>query len=85
MKLFVISFAPYDDRASVGGFDWYYDQDKALAAFEEEIRANDDTHIVRLIEFNSISSDKNSITQEIDDNLRQIEGRAIPIRQYIPV
>jgi hypothetical protein len=33
--LHVVTFDPFDDRASMGGFDWFYSEDSAVNRFNE--------------------------------------------------
>ena len=62
--LHVVTFDPFDDRASMGGFDWFYSEDSAVNRFNEYCK--EDTHVVRLINFQTNLFDKDKITQEID-------------------
>ena len=84
MNLFVVSFAPFQDRASVGGFDWYYNRDTADKAFANEVQQNGNTHDIRMIPFASSLSDPEEITHEIGSCILEIEEMMQPLKQHTP-
>jgi hypothetical protein len=84
MELFIVSFAPFQDRASVGGFDWFYKEEAACRAFDCEVNQNGTTHDIRLLPFVSSFSNPEEITHEIGSCLLDIEEMVSPLKQHTP-
>lgn len=88
-SIFIVSFAPADDRVGVGGFNWYPLVSSAIENYRDEVsesKSSGDTHIVRLLVANdapdNLTSDQ--ITDWIDSDLDRWEITESPIRQYVP-
>jgi hypothetical protein len=84
MQLFVVSFAPFQDRASVGGFDWFYKEEMAYEAFDSEVKENGNTHDIRLFPFVSSFSNPEEITHEIGSCILDLEETLVPLKQHLP-
>lgn len=78
--VYVVAFNPFDDRASVGGFDWFYSQDSAMNQFHEYCK--DNTHAIRVVSFKTNLSDRDKITQEIDNCLDDLILN--PVAEFTP-
>lgn len=85
--IYVVSFAPANDFNGVGGFEWSYEKEEAVRAFEQFVSESkqDGGHIVRLLEVETDIEDNNEITDWLDSEyLAALEIGLDPIKQYIP-
>lgn len=100
--VFVVSFTPAnDDSSSVGGFEWRYARNLALAEYKKQVEASNEfggSHIVRLVElqvptlhrFSEVPTSPeqlaaDAITEHINASIEDVESLLPAIQQYIPV
>lgn len=50
-KVYVFMFRPFEDRACVGGFDWFYSPEKAMDCFHQDFNIMSETHQLKIIDF----------------------------------
>lgn len=89
MRVFIVSFAPANDYAGVGGFNWFRLYDLATENYRDESKASEisgGSHIVRLLVSPELdmSLGDDDITRWIDNDLDRWEFSETPIMQYIP-
>lgn len=84
MMVYVVAFEPYDDRAAVGGFDWFYKQSDGEKAFEYEIAQNGKTHLIRLLAIEVAAKSQDAITTELDTKLWADSLEFATINKHLP-
>jgi hypothetical protein len=70
--IYVVGFDPVDDKAGVGGFDWFYDRKNAIRRMNEHLQ--DDTYYAwfRIYEAETtgrVAEDHVRITNDIQNNI----------------
>lgn len=89
MRVLIVTFAPANDSAGVGGFHWFRLNGLAVEHYWAEAKASEiagGSHIVRLLASPEvdINLSDDEITQWIEDNLDKWELSEPPLEQYIP-
>lgn len=83
MTVYVVAFEPFENRASMGGLDWFYKQSDAEQAFRHLVSENAQTHSVRLLAVSVASRSQDAVTQELDDKIWHSDDLSI-INSYQP-
>jgi secreted Zn-dependent insulinase-like peptidase len=82
-QVFVVAFNPYQDRASIGGFNYYFSREQADLNFNLQCY-NNSTHLVKLLECQTNYQDRALIASDIDRRLDDGENFPV-IKEYCPI
>ena len=84
-EVWVASFQPFDERSTVGGFEWRWTLTEANRAYEEMREELRETHIVRLVRMEvNLGGLQDLISEELMNRVDEMEVEAEPLRQHIP-
>ncbi len=89
--IYVVSFAPYKERAAVGGFNWHAVLGDAERDYAEQVKHAGNHTRVRLVAIPTPApyapdpESREVITQLIDADLTPVELDLPAIREYVPV
>lgn len=83
--VYVVSFAPYQDRSSVGGFDWFHCPVEATERYYELKKEGIDSLSIRLLAVTIPPYKKASeITAYIDRHVAEVETSWPALREHKP-
>lgn len=90
--VWIVSFSPFEDRASVGGFEWFLRQEEAERQYAQEVVDNGTTHVVRLVQRDVPTQDAQEtradwadrVTDGIDQDVSHLELEWPALREHVP-
>jgi hypothetical protein len=91
-KAWVVSYAPFEERGAIGGFEWRVERVEAEAEFDRLLPILRNTHRIRLVEVEidlrpdepRIAAWNERVTARLDSKLEQLELTLPALREHVP-